>query len=206
MDSLTQTQKDAIAQWDEMGYTTPGNPILEFAYELFIKPFGLKCDALIYDALEAIEDEDLIPGFSEPRFDPELIDQNWQHYDTVAPLIKYKDWIEPIFSPAGYIEGFAYKQEPTADDPQLELQNFLENSTAGILELNAELVQAAQLYIDAALALLIAQEPEAESFAKAFLENRRRYPEAVFEIFTQQTEDSETQDPKDTSPPPSGNQ
>lgn len=172
-----------------MGFTTPGNPILEFAYELFLKPIGLKCDAFIYDALGAVEDESIIPAFASPSFDVDLTDPQWQNYSIIEPLVRFRDWIEPIFTEDGYIEGFRYKQELTADDPQPELQNFLENGTDEIINLNAELIQAAKLYIDAAFALIGSEGPEAQDFAKLFIENRRRYPEVVFAILTQQPQD-----------------
>jgi len=185
MNELSDIQKQALQQWNDMGNTTPLNPILQFAYEVFVQPMGIKADAFIYDAFSAIEDSNIYPTLPGAKFDAKLVETDWQNYDTIKPLVDFKDDIELVFNENGLIEDVALLKELTADEPNMPLQNFLSNDIARVIELNEEALGAAKLFVDAALELMIRQEPESQDFAKLFIENRRKYAEIVFVILTQ---------------------
>ena len=185
MEELTDVQQAALKRWHELGATTPTHPVLQLAYELYLKPMGIRCDALVYDALAAIENPSLEIRLTEPSFDDRAVEASWSQYPIIEPMIRFRDWITPDFTPEGRIESFSYLQEPTADDPNLPLKDFLESPAVdAIFELSDSLITTTKLFIDAALDLMLHSDDTSQTSARVFLENPRRYAEAAWVVFT----------------------
>ena len=178
---LTRQQQAALERWHLLGTTTPTHPILQFAYELYFEPMGIRVDALSYDALAALEKPETQITLISPRFDAKKIDRAWSQFPVIEPLLPLLDYIDPVFAANGAIKEFSILKEPT--DTTL-LKTFEDSHAPEIFALSDSLTQVAKLYIDAALAMLIRAEVISSELAKQFVENPRQYAAYAFHLFT----------------------
>lgn len=183
--ALSPVQEKALARWSELGDTTPTNPILQMAYELYYQPMGVKADALRYDALAALENRESAQiELVAPKWSAARVDKEWSQAAALEPLMALSDYLAPVWAQDGTIEEFAIIKE--ADERMaLKMEEFQDKYAEDIFDLSDALSQAAKLYIDAALESMIQDKKESVELAQQFVENPRKYAAVIFQLFTQ---------------------
>ena len=177
----------ALARWNELGVSTPVNPVLQMAFDLYFAPMGVACDALVYDALSAIGNRDAVQlRLVSPRWIPSKVDTTWSQYPVFEPLIELSDYISPVFGEDGAISEVTVINQPDENDALLikKFQLFENEQADRVFEVSDTIVSAAKIYIDACVELLVTNDPSALEFVEDFLKNPRQFALLAFDAFT----------------------
>jgi len=194
---LTQDQQMALSRWHDLGATTPTHPVLQAAYELYIAPLGIVCDALSYDAMAALSEPSLDILISSPVFNPEKVDREWEMFSIIEPLIKISDLAAPAFTTNGSINEFYLIKDISEEvmssssgvKPQTDqqrLQEFEDKYANDIFELSRVASKMAKAYIDTCLNLISQPEEISSDFAKVFVMSPKRFAVIAFKAITKQ--------------------
>jgi|GEM_PF-2187700 hypothetical protein len=185
--TLTPIQQQALTRWHDLGDMTPTHPVLQSAYELYIAPMGISCDAISYDALAAVADPSILFRLRAPNFDPKKVDREWEFFPAMEPLIKVSDLIAPNFNPDGSIAEFIYKKEIVPDNTAYStvtdsqhadsqrLREFKEQYAESIFALSDQVISTTRAYIDTCLSCMTQPEEVSSEYARIFVENPKIY-------------------------------
>lgn len=111
VDELTEL---VVTRWIDLGVTSRGHPVLQYALSQIIFPFGLVCSHLEFEPFSAIEAGSGGMFFHKPRFDPARV----THPDLVEIIRRYPTLRADEVTISGHI--FFSAQVTERDQPQLD--------------------------------------------------------------------------------------